>query len=120
MPCASTAGTCLFWRCSIRYRCEIRAATLLRDARTDAGLSQRALAVRARTSQARISRIENGVEDPTYGQLERLVAACGLELRAAVVPAPAPGDLRETADDLARAAELSRFLTTLAIEAARA
>ncbi|NUR76982.1 MAG: helix-turn-helix transcriptional regulator [Thermoleophilia bacterium] len=93
------------------------AASLLRQARLTARLSQRALADRARTSQARISRIERGVEDPSYGQLEKLVGACGLEFKATVTTpgAIARDDLRETAADLARAAELSRFLTSVAI-----
>jgi len=98
----------------------ISASTLLREARVAAGLSQRALAGRARTSQARISRIESGAEDPSYGQLERLITACGLELSATVKTSSiAPHDLRQTAADLGRAAELSRFLTAVAVAAAK-
>jgi transcriptional regulator with XRE-family HTH domain len=57
-----------------------QAGVLLRDARARAGLSQRALAERAGTSQARISRIENSREDPSVQTLDRLVRACGRTL----------------------------------------
>ena len=54
---------------------------LLRDARESAGLSQRELAQRAATSQAMVARIERGQQSPSLATLERLVRACGLELR---------------------------------------
>ena len=54
---------------------------LLRDARDRAGLSQRELADRAGTSQAMVARIEGGCQSPSMATLERLVRACGLELR---------------------------------------
>ena len=98
----------------------ITASILLREARRTAGLSQRALAHRAHTSQPRISRIESGAEDPSYGQLEKLIAACGLELTARVTMSSiSPDDLAQTTADLARAADLSHFLTTVAIAAAK-
>ena len=48
-------------------------------------MSQRALAVRAGTRQATISRIENGHEIPTVQRLDQLLTALGerLDLRAA-------------------------------------
>jgi transcriptional regulator with XRE-family HTH domain len=57
------------------------AVELLQNARTRAGLSQRELARRAGTSQAMVARIERGQQSPSLATLERLVTACGLELR---------------------------------------
>jgi transcriptional regulator with XRE-family HTH domain len=54
---------------------------LLKEARGQAGLSQRELARRAGTSQAMVARIERGQQSPSLATLERLVRACGLELR---------------------------------------
>src|ERR1700756_4722159 len=62
------------------------AAQLLLQARKRAGLSQRALARRARTSQAVIARVERGQASPTWETLERLLEAAGLSLRASVEP----------------------------------
>jgi transcriptional regulator with XRE-family HTH domain len=95
----------------------VAASSLLQRARSLAGISQRELARRARTSQARISRIEGGREEPSFAQLEKLVAACGLRLRASVERPDE--DLERTLRDLAVAAELSRFSTGLAIAAER-
>jgi transcriptional regulator with XRE-family HTH domain len=54
---------------------------LLKEARDRAGLTQRELAQRAGTSQAMVARIERGQQSPSVATLERLVLACGLELR---------------------------------------
>src|SRR5881394_2400011 len=62
------------------------AATLLHEARTRAGLSQRALAQRAGTAQSVIARIERGLTSPTWDTLERLLEAAGFELAAQVEP----------------------------------
>jgi transcriptional regulator with XRE-family HTH domain len=56
------------------------AGELVRTARTRAGLTQRALAVRAGTSQAAVAAIESGRKAPTYPTLERLLAAAGAAL----------------------------------------
>jgi len=64
----------------------ITAAELLRQARTRAGLSQRALAQRAGTAQSAIARIESGLTSPTWDTLQRLLAAVDLEIHAAVEP----------------------------------
>jgi transcriptional regulator with XRE-family HTH domain len=53
---------------------------LLRDGRTRAGLSQRALAQRAGTTQSVVARIEGGQASPTWATLARLIRAAGLEL----------------------------------------
>ena len=67
------------------------AADLLREARTRAGLSQRALARRARTAQSVIARIERGQSSPTWETLERLLDAADFEVRAEVEPQPVVG-----------------------------
>jgi ribosome-binding protein aMBF1 (putative translation factor) len=55
-------------------------ATLLRNARQKAGLSQRELARRARTKQSVIARIELGRTSPGWDTLESLVRAAGFDL----------------------------------------
>jgi len=77
---------------------------LLRDARAGAGLSQRELAQRAGTSQAMVARIERGRQSPSLATLERLVRACGRELRV-----EAAGE-REVPTERAAGAADSRLL----------
>ncbi len=55
----------------------IDAAHLLRTARERSGLSQRALARRAHTSQSVVARIELGETTPTVSTLNRMMAAAG-------------------------------------------
>jgi len=52
---------------------------LVRSARRHAGLSQRAMAARAGTSQSVVARVETGVTDPTFETARRLLAAAGVE-----------------------------------------
>lgn len=61
-------------------------ATLLRDARTRAGLSRGALAAKAGVPTSTVSRIEDEQTDPTITMLERLLAAAGARLVASVAP----------------------------------
>jgi predicted transcriptional regulator len=60
----------------------MEAARLLREARRDAGLSQRRLAELTRVAQPAIARIESGAVEPRADTLERLLAGCGRELVA--------------------------------------
>jgi len=53
---------------------------LLKETRERHGLSQRRLARRAGTTQAVVSRIEQGRASPSVDTLERLLAAMGWEL----------------------------------------
>jgi transcriptional regulator with XRE-family HTH domain len=53
---------------------------LLREARRRHGLTQKQLAIRARTSQAAISRIERRKVSPTLETLEKLLAMMNEEL----------------------------------------
>jgi len=63
-------------------------ATLLVQARTKAGMTQRELATRAHTSQSVIARIERGQTSPSMETLDRLLAAAGFELRRTLEPLP--------------------------------
>jgi transcriptional regulator with XRE-family HTH domain len=58
------------------------AGDLLRDARGRAGLSQRALAERAGTSQSVVARIEGNQASPTWDTLTKLLASAGFALRS--------------------------------------
>jgi predicted transcriptional regulator len=62
------------------------AAALLREARSRAGLSQRRLAWRARTSQSVVARIESGQTTPRSETLRRLLAAAGFGVRTELTP----------------------------------
>lgn len=57
------------------------AAAIIRAARLRAGVSIRELARRAGTSHATLSRYEHGMVQPSFATVERIVGACGLELR---------------------------------------
>lgn len=67
-------------------RCSTSASELLREARARHGVSQRRLALRARTSQDAISRIERGAESPTLERLTHLLMALGERLELDSVP----------------------------------
>lgn len=88
------------------------AAALLRTSRTRAGLSQRALAEAAGTSQSAIAAIETGRKQPTVATLERLLRAAGTEL----VPAePQEAAMRRRArrlEDVLHLAEALPFRRT--------
>src|SRR5688572_16224811 len=70
-----------WYRCRIRYRGRMSAATYVNQARRAAGLSQRELSRRSGVPQAAIARIERGLQVPRADTLERLLKACGFELR---------------------------------------
>jgi transcriptional regulator with XRE-family HTH domain len=61
-------------------------AGLLVDARNRAGLSRTDLAALASTSSSALSAYERGVRSPTVATLDRLLAACGLQVRATLEP----------------------------------
>lgn len=72
-------------------------SALIREARIQAHLSQRALAALAGTSQPAVARYESGLVEPRADTLERLLAACGRtmaiacgQVRATHVPARGP------------------------------
>ena len=70
-------------------------ASLLREARTRASLSQRALAARAKTTQAVVARIESGDAMPSVETLRRLLQAAGFDLNLELLPHPAPDPVVE-------------------------
>jgi transcriptional regulator with XRE-family HTH domain len=76
------------------------AATLLSRARAAAGLTQRELAKRARTSQSVIARIELGQASPSLDTLARLLSAAGFEL--GVELEPTSGAMTHMLDDVER------------------
>jgi transcriptional regulator with XRE-family HTH domain len=68
-------------------------ATLVRELRAAAGLSQRDLARRAGTSQPAIARYERDVATPSWKTLERLAVACGQRLQLDARPLADPHDV---------------------------
>ena len=86
-------------------------ASELRSARQRAGLSQRALAERARTSQATLSAYESGRKQPDVAVLQRLLLATGAELRVADAPGRrSSSDLELAGRRLADVLELAEAL----------
>ena len=61
-------------------------ATLIRDARALAGLTQAEFARRAGTSQPAVVRYESGETSPSVATLERLLRAAGQRLELSAVP----------------------------------
>ncbi len=72
----------------------VSTAELIRTARSQRGLSQRALATRAGVEQSTIARIESGDADPTFSTVARLLDAAGFRLSA---PEPLLPTLAEAA-----------------------
>jgi transcriptional regulator with XRE-family HTH domain len=99
-------------------------AELVKEARRRHGLTQAALARRARTDQRQISRIETGRVSPSAAMLARLLEAMGerLTLGSEAGPRDNRSDAELTADyrqlsaseRIARTVDLSRTLTTIA------
>jgi predicted nucleotidyltransferase/DNA-binding XRE family transcriptional regulator len=73
------------------------AATLLRDSRRRAGLSQAELGAQAGTSQSAIARYERGTAEPSLRTLQRLVACCGERLELTAVPAAGRAAISDSA-----------------------
>ena len=101
------------------------AAELIREARQAAGLTMAELAERAGSSKPTISRYENGLVDPGAETLNRLLHACGRELRAHTVGLPASreeasqrfeGQDGPTADDVTRTNDGRELRTAADIE----
>lgn len=63
----------------------VSGAALLRQARTNAGLSRRALAAKAGIPTSTVSRIEDELSRPTLSMLDRLVGAAGGRLVVKIV-----------------------------------
>lgn len=87
-------------------------ASVLREARQQAGLSQVALAERAGTSQATISAYESGRKQPSVDTLQRLLDAMGLQLTVerVAVRRPSAAEHERTARELAKVLRLAEAL----------
>jgi hypothetical protein len=72
----------------------MRVAETIRGARARAGLSQSALAARARTSQPAIARYEAGTATPSLATLERILAASGNSLVLEIAARPGRASVR--------------------------
>ena len=70
---------------------------VLQQARAEAGLDQRRLALAAGTARTTVVAYESGARSPTVRQLTRLLAACGL--RARVVLEPITADVDQLLDE---------------------
>lgn len=95
---------------------------LIREARLRSGISQASLARRAGTSQASISRLERGLEQPTVERLAQILVSLGwrpaLTLERLAEHDADPRRLREdeaesSAQRLERGLSLSRFAASL-------
>lgn len=64
----------------------MNAADLVREARRRAGLTQAQLAERLATTQSTIARLEAGGRDPSFGTLENVIRACGLDMSIRLGP----------------------------------
>jgi transcriptional regulator with XRE-family HTH domain len=62
------------------------APRLIRQARDRAGLTKTGLAAAARTSASALVAYETGTRSPTVATLDRLLAACGLQVRVVLEP----------------------------------
>ena len=80
-------------------------AALLREARSQAGLTQRELARRAGTAQSVVARIEGGATSPSWETLARLLEAAGFALDVAL--RPLTPELSHMLDDVPRILRLT-------------
>src|SRR5687768_10557360 len=91
------------------------AGQLLRESRLRHGLTQKQLAIRARTSQAAISRIERDLVSPSVEMLARLLDLLGEELVLEATPVDYGHDRTLLAQNLQRtAAERIEHMTDVA------
>jgi transcriptional regulator with XRE-family HTH domain len=97
-------------------------ASLIREARLRAGLTQRELAERLGTTQSSIARWEAGRARPSAEALGAIARACGLELRVSLVePDPSDAPLLEHTLNLTPAERLDQLVRAAAfIRAGRA
>jgi len=77
----------------------VDAGALLKLARERARMSQRELGQVARTSKGAVSAIESGTKSPSVRTLDRLLAACGFQVRSSLEPLMADLDARVDAMD---------------------
>jgi transcriptional regulator with XRE-family HTH domain len=81
----------------------------VRQAREAAAIGQRELAIRAGTSQSAISRIENGLEEPSLERFRQIMRGLGYAASVELQPLAQPdADLRQLLDH-ARMSPQARF-----------
>ena len=80
-------------------------ASLVKVARAASGMSQRQLALKARTAQSVVARVELDEASPTWTTLTRLLKAAGYHLSAELQPIPVFD--RQELDDIPRILALS-------------
>lgn len=85
-------------------------ASVVRKLRLSTGLSQRAFAQRAETSQPAIARYESGAATPSWQTLERLAEVSGRRVEISVMVIPEPHDV-ELAETLLTLTPLERLRT---------
>jgi transcriptional regulator with XRE-family HTH domain len=73
----------------------MKGASLVREARRRAGMSQSELAARTGTTQSAIARLECGRSSPSFRRVTELIEACGLELRVRLVEPDARGGVAD-------------------------
>lgn len=86
------------------------AASIIREARRQARLSQRDLAARAGTSGPAISMYESGERVPRVDTLQRIVDASGATMTIVVEHDSAPTDMRSNGRRLAEVLDLADAL----------
>jgi len=99
----------------------------LRSARQRHGVSQRSLAIRAGSTQAAISRIESGLESPSYERFTQLLLCLGERPQLTVAPLELDVDPADLAHGrsltyeqrLTESASWNLVATTLEIEGAK-
>ena len=86
------------------YDACMTSGTLIRQARTRAGLSQTELSERSGKDRAQIARWERDAVTPSLETLRELLQACGFDLEMTLVlyQPPDPGDEAELKEALAR------------------
>ena len=86
------------------------AATLLREARREAGLTQRQVAARAGLRQPVVAAYESGRREPTVPMLRKLLRATGHDLELRLRPAHRLADPERANERLLLALDLAEHL----------
>jgi transcriptional regulator with XRE-family HTH domain len=86
------------------------AATAIRRARQQAGISKRELARRAQTSPAAIVAYEAGTREPTFSTFRRIIEAAGFDAVVSLVPSGRRPDRATAARHLVDVVELAQAI----------
>jgi transcriptional regulator with XRE-family HTH domain len=91
----------------------MNADVVLRRARARSGLTIRQLARRAHTSHSAVAAYESGAKSPNAATLDRLVAACGFELRVGLVRSDPFADRAARGRELLEVLDLADLLPSV-------